>query len=144
MNDESERPFAKRHRGLQSRRGEERELDNEDRSGDDCREEDRPQKYVVFTSMEKNPYQDDMKWTVSEVSDMCIPDVPVMKNTVVDMAYFDENTWDQRLVKEAARFKKLAREKRGRSGNRRWRHLTCTVRKYGVIQVAVTAVLRPL
>ena len=53
--------------------------------------------------------------TVSEVSDMCIPDDPIIKNTVDDMAYFDENTWeilDQQLVKEAekaeiARFKKM-------------------------------------
>ena len=56
-----------------------------------------------------------MKWTVREVSDMCIPDDPIIKNTVDDVAYFDENTWeilDQQLVKEAekaeiARFKKM-------------------------------------
>ena len=46
---------------------------------------------------------------------MCIPDDPIIKNTVDDMAHFDENTWeilDQQLVKEAekaeiARFKKM-------------------------------------
>ena len=114
MNDESKPPFAKRHRGLQNSRGEKRELDNEDMSGDDCHDEERPHKYMAFTNME-NPYQDDMKWTVSEVSDMCVPDDPTIKNTVDDMAYFDENTWeilDQQLVKEAekaeiARFKKM-------------------------------------
>ena len=78
-------------------------------------DEERPHKYMAITDMEENPYQDDMKWTVSEVSDMCIPDDPKIKNTVDDMAYFDENTWeilDQQLVKEAekaeiARFKKM-------------------------------------
>ena len=93
-NDESERPHAKRHRGLQKSRGEKRELDNEDRSGDDCQEEDRPHKYMVITNTKENPYQDDMKWTVSEVSDVCIPDDPTIKNTVDDVAHFDENTGD--------------------------------------------------
>ena len=115
VNDESKPPFAKRHRGLQNSRGEKRELDNEDMSGDDCQDEERPHKYMAITNMEENPYQDDMKWTVSEVSDMCIPDDPIIKNTADDMAYFDENTWeilDQQLVEEAekaeiARFKKM-------------------------------------
>ena len=115
VNNESKAPFAKRHRGLQNSRGEKRELDNEDMSGDDCQDEERPHKYMAITNMEENPYQDDMKWTVSEVSDMCIPDDPIIKNTVDGMAYFDENTWeilDQQLVKEAekaeiARFKKM-------------------------------------
>ena len=31
-------------------------------------------KYRTTTNMEENPYQGDMMWTVSEVSDMCIPD----------------------------------------------------------------------
>ena len=115
VNDESKPPSAKRHRGLQNSRGEKRELDNEDMSGDDCQDEERPHKYMAVTNVEENPYQDDMRWTVSEVSDMCIPDDPIIKNTVDDMAYFDENTWeilDQQLVKEAekaeiARFKKM-------------------------------------
>ena len=50
-----------------------------------------------------------------EVSDMCIPDNPMIKNTVDDIACFDENTWetwDLQLVREAekaeiARFKKM-------------------------------------
>ena len=70
---------------------------------------------MAITKQEENPYQDDMKWTVIEVSDMCIPDDPVIKNTVDDMADFDENTWeilDQQSVKEAdnaeiARFWKM-------------------------------------
>ena len=41
MNDESERPVVKRHRGLQNSFGEGTELDNKDKSGDDCQEEDR-------------------------------------------------------------------------------------------------------
>ena len=77
MNDVPERPCVKRHRGLQNSRGEKRELDNEDRSGDDCQEEGRPHKYMAITNMEENPYKDDMKWTVSEVSDMCTTDDPV-------------------------------------------------------------------
>ena len=71
MNDESKPPFAKRHRGLRNSRGGKRELDNEDMSGDDCQDEERPHKYMAITNMEENPYQDDMKWTASEVSDMC-------------------------------------------------------------------------
>ena len=39
VTDESKPPFAKRHRGLQYSRGEKRELDNEDMSGDDCQDE---------------------------------------------------------------------------------------------------------
>ena len=49
---------------------------------------------MAITIMEENPNQNDMKWTVSEVSDMCIPDDPFIKNIVDDMAYFDENTWE--------------------------------------------------
>ena len=70
---------------------------------------------MAITNMEESSYQDDMKWTVSEVSDMCIPDDPAIKNTMDDMAYLDENTsgiLDQELVKvaekaEIARFKKM-------------------------------------
>ena len=105
VNDESQRLCAKRHRGLQSSRGEKRELDNEDKSGDGSQEEDRPHEYMAITNMVGNPYHDDMKWTLSEVSDMCIPDDLAIKNTVYGMAYFDENTWeslDQQLVKEAS------------------------------------------
>ena len=85
-------------------------------SGDDCHDEERPHKYMAITNMEENPYQGLHEvWTLSEVSDMCIPDDPIIKNTVDDMAYFDENTWEilnQQLVKEAekaeiARFKKM-------------------------------------
>ena len=77
VNDESKPPFAKRHRGLQNSRCERRKLDNEDMRGDDCQDEERPHKYMAITNMEENPHLGDMKWTVSEVSDMCIPDDPL-------------------------------------------------------------------
>ena len=92
MGKQTKRSFAKRHRGLQNSCGEKSELGNEEKRSDDFQEDDRPHKYMAITNVEKNPYQNDMKRSVSEVSDMCIPDGPVIKNTVDDMAYYDENT----------------------------------------------------
>ena len=61
--------------------------------------------------LETNLYQDDMKWTINEVSDMCEPTNSELQQQMHDMAYFDENTWEQldaRLV-EAAEKAELAR-----------------------------------
>ena len=101
-NDEFQGPPAKLHRG-----GE--QLENKDKDEVDAGED------MDITNAEENLYQDDMKWIINEVSDMCIPEDPTVRNMMEDMAYFDENTWeilDQRLVEEAetaelARFKQM-------------------------------------
>ena len=37
-------------------------------------------------------FQDDTKWTVNNVSDLCIPEHPAIKTAMDDMAFYDENT----------------------------------------------------
>ena len=106
--DADKSPNTKRHRGLQSRRGVKRELEHQD-------ENERDDEDVDIANVEGNIFQDDMKWTVNIVSDLCIPEDPAIKTAMDDMAHYDENTWerlDQHLVEEGekaelARFKKM-------------------------------------
>ena len=70
---------------------------------------------MAITNVEENLYQERHEVDCKRGQRRVHPDDPVVKNTVDDMAYFDENTWetwDQQLVKEAekaeiARFKKM-------------------------------------
>jgi hypothetical protein len=49
-------------------------------------------------------FQEDFKWQVNALSDMCAPDDITVQELMNDIAYFDENTWeplDRHLVEEA-------------------------------------------
>ena len=50
--------------------------------------------HEMAVSMVERLYQDDMKWTVNSVDDMCAKDEPDMSRMVNDFAYFDEITWE--------------------------------------------------
>ena len=70
---------------------------------------------VDIANVEGNIFQDDMKWTVNNDSDLCIPEDPAIKTAMDGVAYYDENTWerlDQHLVEEG--------EKPSSRGSRRW------------------------
>ena len=59
--------------------------------------------------------QEDMRWDLMEVCDMCMPDNEDLRRSVTYMKYFDENTWEEldpeRVAEgeraELERFKKM-------------------------------------
>ena len=57
-------------------------------------------------------FQDDMKWTLNQVEDMCDGENPELHRTVADFSYYDENTWEELDPKEV---QKGAREEYDRS-----------------------------
>lgn len=38
--------------------------------------------------------QEDVRWTVSEIGDMCAPECPEVQRCIADMSYYDEVTWE--------------------------------------------------
>ena len=103
VNDESKPPFAKHHRGFQNSRGEKRA----GQRGHEWR-------WLPGRGTSTQIHGHDQQGGES-LPGRHEADDPTIKNTVDDMAYFDENTWeilDQQLGKEAekaeiARFKKM-------------------------------------
>ena len=66
-------------------------------------------------SIMERTMQEDMRWDMMEVCDMCMPDNEDLRRSVTDMKYFDENTWEEldpeRVAEgqraELVRFKKM-------------------------------------
>ena len=108
--------LAKIRRGPQVRRGEKRlqeDPGDDERIGERATTEEQSNHNMDVTNLEENLYQDDMTWTINEVSDMCEPVDPMIRQMMLDMEYFDENTWerlDPSLV-EKAELDELARFK---------------------------------
>ena len=47
------------------------------------------------TSIVERLFQDDMKWDVNNVEDMCEKEDPELQQRSADYAYFDENSWEE-------------------------------------------------
>ena len=47
------------------------------------------------TNMAERMYQDDFKWNLDYVEDMCEDEAPGLKQTMADYACYDENTWEE-------------------------------------------------
>ena len=78
---------------------------DDERIGERATTKEQSDHNMDITNLEENLYQDDMKWTINEVSDMCEPVDPMIHQMMLDMEYFDENTWerlDPRLVEKAS------------------------------------------
>ena len=54
----------------------------------------------MAVSMVERMYQDDLKWTLGSVDDMCAKDDPEMDRMVKDFAYYDEITWEPLNAKD--------------------------------------------
>ena len=46
-------------------------------------------------NMAERVFQDDMKWNVDAVEDMCEEEDPELQRWAADFSYFDENTWEE-------------------------------------------------
>ena len=46
-------------------------------------------------SIMERTMQEDMRWDLMEVCDMCMPDNEDLRRSGTDMKYFDENTWEE-------------------------------------------------
>ena len=47
------------------------------------------------TNMVERMFQDDMKWNLNTIEDMCEKENPDLLRRAADYAYFDENTWEE-------------------------------------------------
>ena len=46
-------------------------------------------------SIMERTMQEDMRWDLMEVCDMCMPENEDLRRSVTDMKNFDENTWEE-------------------------------------------------
>ena len=47
------------------------------------------------TNMVERMFQDDMRWNLDTIEDMCEKENPDLLRRAADYAYFDENTWEE-------------------------------------------------
>ena len=57
-------------------------------------------------SMLERMCQDDFKWNLNNVEDMCEEDAPELRQATADYAYYDENTWEELDPKMVAKGEK--------------------------------------
>ena len=53
-----------------------------------------PRDQTMETSMVERMFQDDMKWNIDSLDDMCEKDNVDLVRSIGDYSYFDENTWE--------------------------------------------------
>ena len=47
------------------------------------------------TNLMERMFQDDMKWTLDRVEDMCEEENHELRRAVADISFYDENTWEE-------------------------------------------------
>ena len=96
-----EKVSTKSQKGLTLQRGQKRSAEDEEKD--------------MEVSIMERTMQEDMRWDLMEVCDMCMPENEDLRRSVTDMKYFDENTWEEldpeRVAEgeraELERFKKM-------------------------------------
>ena len=72
---------TKSQKGLTLQRGQKRSAEDEEKDMD--------------VSIMERTMEEDMRWDLMEVSDMCMPDNEDLRRWVTDMKYFEKNTWEE-------------------------------------------------
>ena len=72
---------TKSQKGLTLQRGQKRSAEDEEKD--------------MEVSIMERTMQEDMRWDLMEVCDVCMPDNEDLRRSVTDMKYFDENTWEE-------------------------------------------------
>ena len=81
--------------GSQSRASSSWESPTDDTEPKRQKTEPRVEEEPMETNMVERMFQDDMKWNLNTIEDMCEKENPDLLRRAADYAYFDENTWEE-------------------------------------------------